>query len=1110
MISKGTFSKKNISKTAVETRKPFNYRNVRKPYLNITKNEKNVAKSRKQILAEESIRKNNLKLIKINGARINCYSLETMKKVTRGINITSEKIDGDNDDELADTVNDPHLGRVTVKKTCMQCYLYDCPGHYGLIEFDKCSYFPNTLFTKEIIQVLQSVCNYCSRILVSKLTLKNKGILDLPRSQRLKEIAKLCKDKDCCHKGGEGRYYQCDDDEKIKISKNCGVNPKFDSKMSNKEGFIIFKKRFSKYENDIGVNKENYYAYSGNHVFTILDRITKDDLECLGFSEYSHPRNSIMRGVLVISEQARAPTFEGKPKLEPDPLTYKYSAIVSRNNSILNDENMKNNFNDPIINFSELKSRIKDNYKGKGEKKEKKIDGAASYIKKVTDLYNAHVALIKPKTDKNKNKTNNKMNNYKTIWDRLQGKDALFRNGLMSKRNDCCARTVASPDPDIDIDEFSIPSNWTKILKKPVDVTRFNIDFLQKLLREQHISEITSSITKISFSTAKNYKTYKLKIGDLVYRDLMKGDRVLVNRQPSIIKYSSTSLKIVPKDRCTVGLPLPDTAGLNADFDGDELNLWVPQDLVVISELDYIVNIRRNIMSTGNNSPNVGLVMNGVTGSYMMTAENNIIDRKIFKECYNLIKYKKYCQDLNERLELHGVHPLSGQALYSTLFPPDFYYERQKGTKNHVLISQGVLVKGRLDKKHIGRSGGSIIQELHKEYGYKVAFNFINDACKVIDHYIGIYGFTVGIKDCNIGKQKEIKSIIEEAYFKVQSLDINNNDSKNISKYKEMKCCEYLNISKSHGDKFTSESLQNGNSIAMMVSGAKVKGQIANFSQITTLVGQQYKLGERFKYNIDNNTKCLPYFDRNSTNPEARGFVANSYYSGLTPPELWFIHAACRENLTDTSIKTAETGTIERMLVKSIENLIYQYDGTLRSTDGFIYQICYNAGYNPASLVMVNDPEIEENCFFINLKQVCDKISNSLGWLDKDNYEYIKNKRKELQELKSKSEIKPIKFKKFNKKFIPKDFSNCNRGYEDPRGRKITIFELAKLVGCRSKQLSLDDDPLVDLNGLMDPHEIAKKEVKSGKLKLYVRRNLPNGKVEILYPTLDNLDISIL
>jgi len=76
----------------------------------------------------------------------------------------------------------------------------------------------------------------------------------------------------------------------------------------------------------------------------------------------------------------------------------------------------------------------------------------------------------------------------------------------------------------------------------------------------------------------------------------------------------------------------------------------------------------------------------------------------------------------------------------------------------------------------------------------------------------------------------------------------------------------------------------------------------------------------------------LPHFSKDDFGPESKGFVENCYLSGLTPQEFFFHAMGGREGLIDTAVKTAETGYIQRRLIKALEDVMVKYDGTVRTS----------------------------------------------------------------------------------------------------------------------------------------------------------------------------------
>ena len=134
------------------------------------------------------------------------------------------------------------------------------------------------------------------------------------------------------------------------------------------------------------------------------------------------------------------------------------------------------------------------------------------------------------------------------------------------------------------------------------------------------------------------------------------------------------------------------------------------------------------------------------------------------------------------------------------------------------------------------------------------------------------------------------------------------------------------------------EGLKDANNAAQM-SRAGSKGSTINIAQMTAIVGQQAVEGKRipfgFKY------RSLPHFAKDDFSAPSRGFVENSYLRGLTPTEFFFHAMAGREGLIDTAVKTAETGYIQRRLVKALEEATVRYDGTVRDSHANVIQFIY-------------------------------------------------------------------------------------------------------------------------------------------------------------------------
>jgi DNA-directed RNA polymerase beta' subunit/DNA-directed RNA polymerase subunit K/omega len=698
---------------------------------------------------------------------------------------------------------------------------------------------------------------------------------------------------------------------------------------------------------------------------------------------------------------------------------------------------------------------------------------------------------------------------FLSIVERIQGKTALLRGLLMGKRVNYCGRTVAGPDSSLKFGAIRLPEAWTKILTKPVKVAAYNIDHLTKLMHQGRITHIRLKKTGLRRFYTPNIR-YKLEIGDIVERWLEDGDWVVNNRQPTLHRQSMMAYKVVIGKPLVIGLHLSYTSPMNCDFDGDENNAWLPQYLEVEAECDGLMNVIENIMSSEQNKPIMGLVMNSITGAYLLTDSRTLINDDLFFELLNLITNKDHFGTLYGRLIKYGVHPRSGYAIFSAMLPEDFYYSHAG-----VQIYEGIMVSGQLKKAHVGASARSIIQELHKEYGSQRTADFFTDAPWVIGKWLIERGFSVGLRDCislaineyGVEYDRSKKVLAEqmaEVYSKIESLGGKVDDPLE-EMYREQQINQISEVPKTTGLLLAKEILSKDNSLGIMTDqGSGAKGTISNVGSMVGIIGFQFLKGQILKHTITGKTRLLPTFDENSLNPESYGFVAQSYYQGLTPEGLFFIQAAGRENLLDTALKTAETGTISRRLVKALENVVVGNDYSIRNISGTLFNPCYNFGYAISDTI-----NLQSNfATFIDLKKTVARLNLKRGWLPKDQANKINTNRDKLGPL-DQENILPIPVDGFpNGPPVQNTTITYNLNEQVNRATvktKITKFEKARIIGTRAVQIENNSPLLVDNGDELDPVKIAKMEFNLGLLKIYIIRRFPDGSTEKVYPTLDNI-----
>lgn len=1131
-----------------------------------------------------------LSFLTITHSVIDTYSWEQMQAMGK-IRLTNPELNGNS------TVNDERMGPISLNIICQYCSQLDCTGHYGLIDFGG-NLIYNPISIRELLSVLICVCNSCGKLLIPEDVMIQKGFLKVPQANRLALMEAYCKNLTCTAKtenvpGG--------------VVKPCKLNPTFNTTDVKKTGEFTFTRNTAtkgdkkqKVAGEIGtlpmpikevkdiINSitpkdayylgfESYHRMFGNNndaIWNILDKNSsktlfklglmksdKDDanyvpilkirailddmspsvLESLGFKSGNHPKNMILQGVLVPPTIARPPKYESG-NIHYDQLSNRYSSIIRKVQFLIN-------------------------HPGKPTK----------------DLY----VMIKDLIYKSDDQKKTSGPEFQSIVERIQGKEALLRGLLMGKRNDQCGRTVAGPDPTLQFGQIRIPIAWESILTKNITVNDMNKEYLQKLFDNGRITRFTPKDTGIR--RVYNKKTnYILKIGDIVKRFLQNGDRVVVNRQPTLHRQSMMKYTVVLGIQNTIGLHLSYTTPKNCDFDGDENNAWNPQDFEVEAEVEILMNVIHNIPSDEQNRPIMGLVMNSITGSYLLTEDHVRIPEYLFKELTEMITNKDSLPTLYERLIKYGIHPRSGKAIYSALFPPDFTYK-----KGELVIMQGVVVKSRINKEHVGPTHRSIIQELEKTYGSIRTAQFFTDASWVVNKWLMEFGFTVGILDIlnpivdenerekyaalkketsleisRLAKKDEAKKELLRKQLKIQKGKIVQDASKKIlqqeitkinvkldalgpkiddpleEEQRQIQIRELVNMATEIGLRIAKEVLEKpglynylrypkdmpniyvNNSIGVMTVDAKTKGSIANVGQILGAVGQQNYRGKPFEPTLSGGKRVLPTTDMDDDRPESRGFISSSFMSGLTPEELFMLQKGGRENLLDTALKTAETGTIQRRMSKAFETLHVSPDGSVRNTIGTMFSPIYNSGYRIGSTVLVQNTDGSSSVpSFMDIKSTILQLNAKRGWVPKNIAENIEKNRENLENTytgtketyatdftsapQPKRVIRKKVIKKTNDVPVEDTYQIYDRKFKDgppSRVRKLSRFEMARIIGTRAVQLSNNSNPLVDVEeGEIDPIVIATKEYDAGVLDLYIIRKFADGTYQKVKPTLDNI-----
>jgi len=267
-----------------------------------------------------------------------------------------------------------------------------------------------------------------------------------------------------------------------------------------------------------------------------------------------------------------------------------------------------------------------------------------------------------------------------------------------------------------------------------------------------------------------------------------------------------------------------------------------------------------------------------------------------------------------------------------------------------LVIRNSEVMCGRMDKSTIGSGKkDSLFYVILRDFGPDEAVAAMNRLARLCSRFLGNHGFSVGvfdvfpIKSLRDKKEQLVKEANKQANMIIRDFNAGKLEKAagcNLEQTLENKISGVLNKVRSEAGNKCLETLSRKNApLTMANSGSK--GSSINVAQMVAVVGQQIIGGERVPDGFQ--SRSLLHFPKRSRQPASKGFVKNSFYSGLHPTEFLFHAISGREGLVDTAVKTAETGYMSRRLMKSLEDLSTQYDDTVRTSGGGIVQFQFGA-----------------------------------------------------------------------------------------------------------------------------------------------------------------------
>jgi DNA-directed RNA polymerase subunit A' len=563
----------------------------------------------------------------------------------------------------------------------------------------------------------------------------------------------------------------------------------------------------------------------------------------------------------------------------------------------------------------------------------------------------------------------------RTLAQRLKGKEGRFRSNLSGKRVDFSARTVISPDPNISMNEVGVPEQVARILTIPQRVTTWNLEEMKELVLRgpdrhpgcNYLIRTDGRRVDLRFVKDRSIISETIEPGFIVERHLDSGDIVLFNRQPSLHRMSIMAHEVRVMPYRTFRLSLYVCPPYNADFDGDEMNLHVPQSEEARAEARVLMRVQEQILSPRYGGPIIGALQDYISAAFLLTRKSSLYTEN---QVNQLLATGQFTGQLPPPAILAPVKLWTGKQIFSMFIPEGINISFKANVcrkcsvckfedcpyDSYVVVRNGELIFGVVDEKAFGAGEpDSLFHRIIKEKGSTTARMFMDSVGRLLVRLITDRGFTMGLNDVTLPREasQRIKIILEEADHKVNQLietykrgELDPNPGQTLLETLEQRIMATLAEARDSAGSVAGEHLGLENA-AVIMAQTGARGSRLNLSQMAAVVGQQAVRGERISRGYIGRT--LPHFERGDLGARARGFVTSSYKSGLDPIEYWFHAAGGREGLVDTAVRTSTSGYMQRRLMTALQDLKVESDGTVRTAPGRIVQFRFgDDGVDPS------------------------------------------------------------------------------------------------------------------------------------------------------------------
>ena len=781
---------------------------------------------------------------------------------------------------------DSRLGVIDPGLRCKTCgaKLKECSGHFGYISLARP--VMHIKFINVIYDLLRCTCRECGRILIPQNKIQDyMGELKIienessPEERRIKikDIIKNLKTVNKCP-------YCKSRQQKITLEKPTT--------------FLENEKRISPIE-----------------VRTRLEKVTDEDCEVFGLNPKAVRPEWMVLTILSIPPVTMRPsiTLESGERSEDD-LTHKLGDIVRINQRLF--ENI--NAGAPEIIIEDLWDLLQYH---------------------ITTFFDNNIAQLPPARHRSGDP-------LKTITERIKSKEGRIRHNLAGKRTNFSARTVISPDPMLSLNEVGVPKVIAMKLSVPERVNEWNIEYLKGFVERgpnnypgaNYIARPDGKKKKITDETREQL-IEEINLGYVVERHLIDGDIAIFNRQPSLHRMSMMCHKVRVLPGKTFRINPTVAHPYNADYDGDEMNLHIPQTEEARAEAETLMMVQTQLISPRYGLSIIGAIQDAISGNYLLTKEGKYSRRDAIDILLSA--------GITDFSTLSKKEIVSGKDVFSILIPPDFNFIGKSKSGGAVIIKNGKLVEGVIDSANIGGGKGLMLRNIHKKYGEAEAIKIIEAIFRLGTSVLIKRGFTIGISDADLPQEaiNKINDTLTKAREDVKVLTQGYHDGtlqafpgRTLKETLELKILELLNKARNETGEIVSD-YSNKETHMMIMADSGARGNLLNLAQMAACVGQQAMRGKRIEKGY--NERTLSCFKKGDLGPEAHGFISDGFKKGLNPREFFFASMTGRDSLMDTALRTPKSGYLYRRLANALQDLKVEYDNTVRDSNKKIVQFDY-------------------------------------------------------------------------------------------------------------------------------------------------------------------------